>query len=116
MNHNFNVNFAKEYGIEEAILIENLYFWCKKNLANEANLYEGVVWSYNSVSAFSELFPYMTEYKIANALKKLEKEGLLKVGNYNDNPYNRTKWYSVTEKAVSILGYQSLHYSKTKKW
>ena len=31
MEHSFDINIAKEYGITEAILLKNIYFWVKKN-------------------------------------------------------------------------------------
>ena len=34
MQHSFNVELAKEYGILEAILLNHLWFWIKKNKAN----------------------------------------------------------------------------------
>jgi len=34
MKHIFDVNVAKEYGIEIAILLENMNFWLEKNRAN----------------------------------------------------------------------------------
>ena len=112
MNHNFNVEFATEYGVNEAILIENIYYWCSKNSANESHLKQGNVWTYNSVQAFNKLFPYLTQHKITKALKHLEEEELIKTGNFNENPYNRTKWYAVTEKGISFLQYESFHIQK----
>lgn len=112
MNHNFNVDFAKEHGLVEAILIENLYYWCKHNLANEKNIKENKAWTYNSVKAFNELFPYLTPHKINRALKNLEEKELIEVGNFNENPYDRTKWYTVTDKAAATLKYPTLHLLK----
>ncbi|MGL5099898.1 MAG: hypothetical protein ACRC6B_07715, partial [Fusobacteriaceae bacterium] len=64
MNHSFNVDLAAKYGIEEAIILENLAFWIKKNEKNGKNFVEGEYWTYNSASAFQELFPYMGIKKI----------------------------------------------------
>lgn len=98
MNHTFNVDVATEYGLEEAILLENLYFWCKKNEAN-GKLKDGKPWTYNSVRAFNILFPYISPAKITRALKTLEENGLIEVGQYSYHAYNKTKWYCVTDKA-----------------
>lgn len=102
--HQFDVEIAQMYGIHEAILLQNIAFWVQKNAANNKQIYDGNVWTYNSVKAFSELFPYMSEKQIYNALKKLESEGLVVTGNYNKSAYDRTKWYALTDKACSILG------------
>ena len=40
MEHSFNVELASIYGIEEAILIQNLFFWINKNVANNKNFNE----------------------------------------------------------------------------
>jgi hypothetical protein len=96
MNHSFDVDVAVRHGIPAAILIENLRFWLLKNIANKKNLYEGHYWTYNSAKAFAELFPYMSEDSIQKVLKKLEAEGIVFTGNFNNNPYDRTKWYRLS--------------------
>ncbi len=103
MNHSFDIDIAKEYGLNEAIILNNIYFWCEHNRANGLNIHDGDAWTYNTVKAFAELFPYMSERQIYNALKHLENEGLIKTGCYNENPWDRKKWYSVTEKGKCIL-------------
>lgn len=101
--HFFDANIAKEYGIHCAIIFQNIWHWVKKNEANETNFYDGKYWTYNSIKAFGELFPYLTKKQIENALKKLRDEGLIETGNYNVVRYDRTLWYAVTEKGKSIL-------------
>lgn len=103
MEHSFNVDVAKEYGVHSAILLNNIAFWCLKNKANCTNEHDGHFWTYNSKAAFSELFPYMTARQIDYALKRLIDDGVLITGNYNANAYDRTLWYAVTEKGFSIL-------------
>lgn len=109
MEHQFCVELASSYGIEEAIMIHNLYFWIRKNFANGSNFHDGRYWTYNSSKAFSVLFPYMTESKIYRVLKSLEEKGIVVKGNYNENKYDRTCWYSFTDKALNELN--SLSYN-----
>lgn len=104
MNHSFNIEIATEHGLEEAIVLENIVFWIRKNIANQKNYYDGNYWTYNSVNAFQELFPYLTESKIRRTLLKLESVGLLMTGNYNKIAYDRTKWYALTDKAFELYG------------
>ena len=103
MIHSFDIEIAKEYGITEAILLNNIYFWIEKNKANNQNFYDEHYWTYNSKKAFTELFPYLTERQIEYALKKLVNEGLIITGNYNKSAYDRTLWYAITKKGYSIL-------------
>ena len=103
MEHHFNVELAKEYGILEAIILNNLQFWIEKNRANGTNFHDGHYWTYNSAKAFSELFPYASQKQIRKALQNLIGEGIIQTGNYNKNPYDRTLWYSFTEKGNRIF-------------
>lgn len=112
MNHYFNVEIARRYGIEEAIIIENLYFWIKKNVANEVNKNDGRYWTYNSAKAFSEIFPYMSARKISRVLASLyEKDAILK-GNYNELSIDRTMWYSFTDELISVMDSQKYDVAK----
>lgn len=103
MIHNFDTDIAQKYGILEAILLNNIYYWIEKNKANETNFYDGTYWTYNSTRAFRELFSYATERQIKSALMKLREEGILLTGNYNKSPYDRTLWYALSEKGLSIV-------------
>lgn len=116
MEHQFCIELASSYGIEEAIIIHNLYFWIKKNAANENNFHDGRYWTYNSSKAFSVLFPYMTESKIYRVLKSLEEKGFIVKGNYNETKYDRTTWYSFSDRAIKELAdlkYDTKGFSKS---
>ena len=102
MYHYFNTEIAKQYGLEEAILLENIYFWVKKNKANNQNYHNNKYWSYNSIKAFKLLFDYMSESKIYRALKKLEEVGLIEIGDFNADRYKRPSWYTVTDKTLKL--------------
>lgn len=101
MQHHFDIDLAKKYGILEAVLLDNFCFWTAKNAANEVHIHDGRVWTYNSVKAFCEMMPYASAKQIRRALSHLEAEELIITGNFNNSPYNRTKWYSLTNKAFS---------------
>lgn len=97
MYHHFNVEIATRYGMEAAIIFENIvYIWNQKRFDTD-----GKAWVYNSVQSFQKLYPYMTIYSIKKALKKLEEDGLIESETRNDT-YDHTKSYTVTEKGVSL--------------
>lgn len=100
--HTFSVIAAEVVGVKAAILLENIFFWVQKNTANEQHIHEGRAWTYNSIKAFGELFPYMSEKQIRTALKKLIEEGYIKTGNFNPTPYDRTLWYTLTDKGIAL--------------
>lgn len=102
MEHSFNIDVASKYGIEEAIIIKNIQFWIDKNKANEKHFYQGRYWTYNSVKAFMELFPYMSESKIRRVLENLVSKGVLIKGNFNQSGYDRTLWYSFQNEQMDV--------------
>lgn len=103
MEHQFNVELATKIGVEKAVIIHNMYFWINHNAKNKKNVYDGSVWTYNSSSAFGKLFPYLKDRTISRYLLELEKDGYLKTGNYNDNTFDKTKWYSFTDNFLEEL-------------
>jgi hypothetical protein len=115
MEHSFDIEVAAKIGMVGAILLKNIYWWCNHNRANEKNIYDGCAWTYNTLQAYKKLFPYMGEKQIRLGLEKLEKEGYIKVGNYNKNGYDRTKWYAVTQAGITLLGVDIPHLSKGQK-
>jgi len=104
LEHHFNVEVAEKYGVNCAVILHNLVYWQLKNKANKANFRDGRYWTFNSISAFTELFPYLSQKQIRTALDKLIEEGLIVADKLSDNPYNHTKWYSVTAKGMALYG------------
>lgn len=96
--HSFDPDVAVKVGVNAAILYANISWWCAKNQANGRNVHEGLAWTYNSVKAWSELFPYLSAKQIRSALLVLEDEGLIVSGEFNESSYDRTKWYSPSGK------------------
>jgi hypothetical protein len=94
--HHFDPNIAAQVGCNAAVIYQNLFYWAEKNAANDRHFYDGRWWTYNSITAFAELFPYLTGKQIRTALEKLESSGLIVSGCYNKSSYDRTKWYSPT--------------------
>lgn len=93
----FNVEIACKIGLLEAILLEEIARQIQKNISNDKYFFDNTYWTYNSVKAFGEIFPYVTEKKIRNALKNLEDKGILAVGNYNEDQSDRTLWYTIAD-------------------
>jgi hypothetical protein len=100
MNHAFNIDIAKKYDVNQAIMIENLAFWIKKNKANKKNFKEGYYWTYNSKKAFTELFPYWTERQIGTIFEKLIKNKIILSKQFNKDKWDRTNWYTIADKSI----------------
>jgi hypothetical protein len=94
--HFYYTVLAKQYGLTEALLLTNIIFWIQKNMKNNKNYHNGRYWMYNSAKKFQEKnFPELNERKINYALRKLENNNVLIVGNFNKKKYDKTKWYSL---------------------
>lgn len=102
MDYSFNIEVAQKYGVNEAIFMHNLYFWIFKNEANERHFYEGRYWTYNSAEAFSKLFPFWSADQVKRLIKKMRDSGLILIGNFNQNQFNRTSWYALSDEITSI--------------
>jgi DNA-binding PadR family transcriptional regulator len=110
MQHHFNTDIAKQYDIITAILLDNFYYWIEKNRLNERNFKDGRYWTYNTRKAILEWFPYLNERQLDYALKKMVEQGLLVKGNYNENKYDRTLWYAITDFGYSMLQNCKMYY------
>lgn len=104
MQHSFDTEVAEQYGIEAAIIIQNIQYWLTQKKANEESYHDGHHWIYNSLSAWRKLFPYMTERSIRTALETLQKEGVLIVGCYNKNTFDRTRWFAFADEEKWLGG------------
>ncbi len=47
----FDVEDAKKYGVEEAILLHNPAFWVTFNKKHDQNFHDGHYWTSNNLSA-----------------------------------------------------------------
>lgn len=103
MNHSFNVEVAKEVGVLAATVFNNIGFWVDNARANGNNEHDGRFWTYNSVKAWAEQFPYASNGQIGRALAKLREAGYVLTGNYNKNPYDHTLWYALSDKGEAVF-------------
>jgi hypothetical protein len=99
MDYSFNIEYAEKYGVNNAITIQNLLYWIFKNKANNKHYYDNNFWTYNSVRAFKELFPFWTARQIEYILNDLVKKEIIIKGNYNKNKYDHTLWYAFKDPA-----------------
>ena len=111
MNFNFDGDFAKEHGVNEAIMYQYFSYWIAKNKANDKHFYDGYTWTYNSQKALTELFPFWNRAKIQRIISSLENQGLLIKGNYNQLAYDRTTWYALPKFEQSVVQNQTVNCS-----
>lgn len=103
MNFTFDGDIAKEYGLAEAILFYNIAFWEKQNRLNQHNCFEGRYWTYNTIKAYAGLFYFISEATIKRALKHLKDEGLILIGNFDEDKFSRTNYYTLSGKGMEVV-------------
>lgn len=107
VEHSFNIGIAQKYCIPAAILYRHFQFWIAKNLANRVNFHDGRTWSYNTLRALTDQFPYLSVWDIRGALKLLVERGILLKGNFNKHSYDRTIWYAFKDEKTALKGLPS---------
>jgi hypothetical protein len=103
MNHAFNTDVAKEYGMKEAVLIANFQFWLKKNAEDKRNEHDGRFWTYNTMEVIADSFPYLTLNEVRRGIDSLIKAGVLLKANYNRAAYDQTRWYAFNDQQKWLL-------------
>lgn len=96
-SHVFDIDVAKEFGVNESILIRHFQFWLSKNRASGQHYHHNRTWSYASVRGMAELFPYWSKDVIRRLLESLVRTGVMITGNYNQTTYDRTLWYAFND-------------------
>ena len=112
MNHSFDVDVASKVGVNAAIIFQDMGFWCEHSRTNRKNYHDGLYWTYNSISALGEHYPYMSTKAIRTALQKLIDAEMLTTGNFNAKGWDRTLWYALTQKGESIFRKGKMDYPK----
>ena len=83
---------AKEIGLNEAIVLQQIHYWLNKR----AHLKDGKYWTYGSIATWQrDQFFFWSVVTVKRVFASLEKQNLLIVGNYNKAGFDKTKWYSV---------------------
>ncbi len=103
MNYSFDIDVAEKLGVNAAIVVQNLQFWIKKNEANNKHFHDDRYWTFNSIKAWKDLFPFWSDRQIRKILDDLIEKGIIIKGNYNELKYDRTLWYAFTDYGISIL-------------
>ncbi len=86
------------------IFIANLASWLRTNIDREKfeqrNVREGRCWSYNSIKDLQNYFNFWSTKNIRTIIRHCEQQGLILIGNFNKHMYDKTSWYSLTDKAL----------------
>ncbi len=111
MEHTYNVELAKKYGVDAAIIIRHFQYWIIYNRERGNNLIDGRTWTYFALSSLKGIFPYWTHKQLRRIVNHLLDAGVLLKENHNKKPYDKTRWYAfadepafLNEKAYAQMG------------
>lgn len=97
--HFFDPELATKYGVEEAVLIQNFQFWIRQNYASGSNMRAGRCWTYDSLEALAEKFPYWKPHQIRRILNSLVEAGVLLREQPKKGELDRRCWYAFVDEA-----------------
>ena len=102
-----NTTLANEIGLNEAIVLQQINYWIEINKRAGKNYYDGKYWTYNSIKSWHENnFKFLSVETVRRVFTKLEKSGFIITGNYNKDPRDKTKWYTINDKKLEELYFE----------
>lgn len=113
--HVFSTEAASKVGVNAAALLHDIAFWCRRNAVNGENIHDGKAWTYNSMDAWAEMYPYLSKKQVRLAIDKLIEGGYIVDGDWNQNRFDRTKWYALTDAGWEISGVDFKEIDEPKK-
>jgi hypothetical protein len=83
-----------------AIVFDHICYWLRLNFGKEESEKEGKTWMYQTQEEMSQYFGFISVREIQGAISTLMEHGLIIKGNFNDNRFVRTNWYTVYDQSL----------------
>lgn len=103
--YSFNEDVAIDVGFEESVMLSNIFYWINinKSKGKVTHYHDGKFWMYSTVREFTERYPFWSSSQIKRILKNLKDNDYIETGEFNRWSPDRTKWYTVSPKGLSLL-------------
>ena len=105
-------SLAVAVGLNEAIVLQQFHYWIKGSKHERDDRY----WVYNTVEEWQKQFPFWSVSTVKRTIGSLEKQGLIVTGNYNENTWDRTRWYAIDYDRLDELDLSTVNRSIGSKW
>jgi hypothetical protein len=92
MRHIFDVDYAVKYGLNAAVLLDSIIYFCTKNFGNQEYWHIDRYWCEVSQETFVKMLPYLTRNMIRQAIADLKDNGAILAENIGNR--NKT-WYAL---------------------
>jgi hypothetical protein len=93
-------HIAKQVGVNAALVYAHVSYWVDQNQKSKRNYREGRSWMYDTHSAISAHFGFLTKEQVRRSLGKLVAADLLQSTTVG---FDRTTWYTVTGEIRTVL-------------
>lgn len=91
--------FWKLWGPTEAIIVNQIHYWMRRNHANinsrPRTYIKGIQWMYRSFDEWQKELYGPSEKTIKRAMRKLSENRVIFIKNYNAKGYDKTNWYTL---------------------
>lgn len=90
---------------DQAIMVDQLLNWQqeKARINDPEAFHEGTWRIYMPIRAWQEQLSWISERTIQRNLKELNELGLIRIGDFNQYRYDRTRWYTVSEETLKKM-------------
>jgi hypothetical protein len=92
-------NLAKIIGLNEAIVLQQLYYWLQKN----PKIKDDQAWVYNSITDWQQQFCFFGINTIRRVLDKLIRDGVVIKSEFNKTSFDKISWYSINYEALNAI-------------
>lgn len=96
-----HAGIARDHGVSESIFVTYIWKWIKHNLKSGKNIQDGKAWTYGSRDYLCKSLPGWTEDQVRLVIKKCVQKGLVLIGRFHENKYDKTNWYTLTDYALN---------------
>lgn len=97
IHHGFDVGYAIQYGLEEAIMIFHFQCFIRANRNRNKHFHEGRFWTYDKMEDLKKHFPYWSVKQVQRIVKSLIDQGIIITGKFNTHWSNQTSWYAFND-------------------
>ena len=88
-------SLAVKFGLNEAIVLQQVHYWLRINKQANRNFKHGRWWTYSTHAAWLKQFPFWSDKTLRRAIASLTEAGLLIACNLADDARDRTLWYTI---------------------
>lgn len=103
MIQTFDTYIASKYGVVEAVITYDFAKIIERCELAGVHHHEGRCWVCGTVKEIASWYSFLSPDQVRRTLDKLVSNGVLKKGNFNIDKFDRTLWYTFTDKAVLEL-------------